>query len=183
MARDRDNQRKRVYDWERAHVPGHDDGMDATTRMPLEECRALVESVAADYNLTPPVVKDGRGRRNAIGGQTTISLPLWARCVPIVLHEVAHTILLQKGQYGAAYHGPDFMRVFLDLLEKYAKLPLRELRSSAAKAGLRVAPAASCPCPMTREERRLRAEVKTTQIAHDAAQSALREYLLTKKKS
>lgn len=175
----RDQQRSHVYAWERAHIADF-----YTIDLTLEECRTLIEKVCADYQKSVPLVTDGRGTRRAHGNAQCINLPQWARSTPIVLHELAHCILNGKMRSGTyAGHGPEFMRLFLDLLVKYAKLPARELRASATKAGLKVAPLAACPRPIDREEKRLRAEVRAARLSCQMAEQALHDYLKTKGKS
>ena len=172
----RDSQRQKVYDWEGTHVPG------SSVLIPLADCEALIARVCADYNLHSPPVRDGRGTRAARGGSEFINLPRWSRSVPIVLHETAHAILIGKyGSYRYAPHGPEFMRLYLDLLAKYAKLPARELRASATAVGLKIAVSSAVPKPLDREEKRLRAEVLAATDALSTARKALASYLASKK--
>ena len=178
--KERDNQRQKVYNWEHANIPGWPASASSPPVLSLEECEALIKRICADYRASVPVIKDGRRNRNASAGAYIIKLPRWSRFGPVVLHEMAHVILNQKAP-SVAGHGPEFMRLYLDLLAKYAKLPLRELRSSAAKAGLQVATSCKCPQPQTPEEKRLRAVVNEARKSYDDARAALHEYLKSKK--
>lgn len=60
------------------------------------------------------------------------------RNVPMVLHETAHAICFIL--YGATVedHGPEFMGIFLYLLEKTGHYPLGTVYDSAKKAGLKI---------------------------------------------
>lgn len=133
-ARPRDFQRARVYRWERVCVHS-----DTAPAMSLDECRALVEQVYVDRerpgrrrSWSPPTVTDGRGRRHAGGSREVIKLPRWSRRRTIVLHECAHG-LSDDG------HGPEFMRVYIDLLADFAGMDGDALLRSALQARLRVA--------------------------------------------
>lgn len=63
-----------------------------------------------------PVVKDGRGRRNAGGWSGGITMPLWARSTNVALHELAHTITQRHYGYTVAAHGWQYCGVFLQLV-------------------------------------------------------------------
>lgn len=141
--RPRDFQRARVYRWEAAHVlvqPG------AAEPLPLEGCRALVETVfrwaerppAGALAWAPPLVTDGRGRRHASGSREAIKLPRWARTRGIVLHECAHGLARDL-------HGPEFVAVYVDLLAAFAGLDPGALRASLGAATVAVAPASGLP--------------------------------------
>lgn len=137
----RDTQRSKVYRWERRWVLGWDG-----PEMTLDECRALVERVLKAFGgRSFPRIADGRGTRIARGSRYRISLPRWARRRPIVLHEVAHALLPRGismlGGFGVIPgHGPEFVRLFIELLVRYNGEDRRELCRLARKESLKVGP-------------------------------------------
>jgi hypothetical protein len=132
----RDFQRTRVYRWEAAHVLPH-----AAQPLTLEACRTLVAAVFRWANRPAPIVTDGRGRRHACGSPEAIKLPRWARTPAIVLHECAHGLARDM-------HGPEFVAVYVELLERFAGLDGGELRASLDAAQVRVLPQVSPPALM-----------------------------------
>ena len=142
MQRPRDNQRKRVYDAERALFP--DDHFPADLTLPQAE--ALVGRIYMDARYRhldrvhplPPAVKDGRGRRRAgyCRARHAIALPRWARRVWVVAHEVAHAFLDHNRHAG---HGEEFVAVYLDVLERHAGMDGTVLRRGFVTRGVRVA--------------------------------------------
>ena len=67
-------------------------------------------------------LKDVRGnRRWARGGAYNIDLPLWARREIVILHELAHTILIrERERYGqCASHGKEWAGIFMMLLKRW----------------------------------------------------------------
>lgn len=145
----RDSQRQRVYDFER-EVIGHGD------RLSLDDCAALAAEACALYLLHPVAVKDGRGRRHACAVRdVAIKLPRWSRVPEVVLHEVAHCVVHHylRCEYGpgAAGHGPEFVRVFVDLLETVLGFNAADLADQARARGLQVAEAGAitqAPAPV-----------------------------------
>ncbi len=143
MSLERDNQRKRLYDWERAYFPDewtHSVLVSrgkANPKLGLDECTELVKQVFTDYGYQVPRVTDGRRCRSALWDNGTIKLPRWSRFEVVVLHECAHGIA-QYINPSAASHGPLYARVFLDLLTRYLKLPKAELGKSMRAAGLKI---------------------------------------------
>ena len=123
MINRRDSQRGAVYKWgdtllgKFPHL-----GRELT----LAECVDYVYRVWYDYHPYSgvPRVSDGRGRRSACGNRRYISLPRWARDPGTVLHEIAHSL-----QTEMPWHGPQFARLFLELLAHYEGVP-----KSAAKS-------------------------------------------------
>ena len=105
--RPRDFQRSKVYSWERA-VFGR-----PTEKLTLEQCAELAKKLCG-FKVT---VKDGRGRRKACAyyERRTISLPKWARCEWVVIHECAH--LLTDLDHAA--HGAHYMKAYIGLLEQH----------------------------------------------------------------
>ncbi len=142
MARSRDSQRSKVYEWER---PYH------KNTLTLSECQALVEEVFKKYSLEAPRVADGRGRSSACykPGIHVICIPVWARKHSIVLHECAHG-LVDKIEPELAWHGPEFARVYAQLLAHYKYDTLSDIITSLKNKNIKVARAADKWTPMAR---------------------------------
>ena len=152
----RDNQRKRVYDWERAQflefhgwaAPGV-----KVVPMTLRECVRLAKRAFVHYGVRAPGIRDGRGCRSARGGRYSLTLPVWARTPRIVLHECAHGIqeafhrsIWWKAREGRgprdwSAHGAVFARIFLDLLARYAGDDRTATRQAMRARRIRVAAA------------------------------------------
>ena len=155
MAKIRDFQRQKVYDWERAQFGD----------WPLREMgdlQQIAHDVVADYDLPRISLTDGRGRRRAalryhrpgdeparleyrpivraVDGRgeriCDIALPKWARSVAVLCHELAHYIVAQVyGKNGVAVHGPEMVRIMLDLLAHYCSEDFHGLLASALLDG------------------------------------------------
>ena len=127
--RPRDFQRSKVYSWERA-VFGR-----PTEKLTLAQCTELARKLCG----FKVIVKNGRGRRKACAyyETRTISLPRWARCEWVVIHECAH--LLTDLEHAA--HGALYMKNYIRLLEQHGPasgLPYG-LTECARRFGLKVA--------------------------------------------
>lgn len=134
--RRRDVQRQRVYDFENECI-GRGEALS------LAECDALAETASAWYLMRPPTISDGRGRRHACAvGDALVKLPRWSRVPEVVLHEVAHCVVHHylRCDYGvgAAGHGPEFVRVFLDLLSAVLGTNADTLSEQARARGVQV---------------------------------------------
>ena len=110
----RDQQRSRVYKAENA-VPGWPGKQFES----LKEVDNWVKRIMAGKTWTkhfqrtrPILVKDGRGRRRASGGNGRIVLQRWARSQMVVLHEIAHVLTSDQ-------HGPRFCDTYLNLVSRY----------------------------------------------------------------
>lgn len=136
----RDSQRTKFYKWEREVVSGR----ARDQRLSLEACGELISKVCRSYSVAIPEVKDGRGTRKASAQLNRINLPRWARTKGVVLHELTHCILdfdaFRRGRWGNAYaaHGPEFMRLFIQLLANEGIGRAGELGKSARAYGLKI---------------------------------------------
>lgn len=99
--------------------------------MTIAQCEVFANKIGRAYCWLPIRVKPTHGGRRACNA-TLIRLGVQCRTRAIVCHEVSQLLAGDR-------HGPKFMRVYLDLLARYCKLPMRELRASAAKAKIKVA--------------------------------------------
>jgi hypothetical protein len=108
-----------VYRWEQSVIRPED-----KVYLSREECRALVERVFSDYNyygFEPDVIFRGTSRTRATGSRNRISLPPWAMRVSVVLHEVAHALGDRRLVSAHAWHGPEFVRLYCELLSRYSE--------------------------------------------------------------
>lgn len=157
MARAHDSQRAKVYNWERAHVPGWQPARwcRIDDELSLEDCTALVIQIWKDYHpgQMPPRVTPGHMARRATGCRERINLPCWARQMPVVLHETAHSLqpMVQRKDaaddpmggrlVSVAWHGPEFVRLYIELLVRYHR-PCRGQRVELLRSARGGAPGA-----------------------------------------
>lgn len=128
MIRPRDNQRSRVYKWERQEFNWDNEMLS------LAQCQQIINTEADWLGIE---VSDGRGCRSALAriSRKQIALPAWARKRWVVLHEIAH-FLAHDDRWAA--HGNQFMQEYIRLLGKHYRRDLEALRDSAIGFGLRV---------------------------------------------
>lgn len=145
----RDTQRSKLYDWEDREF--NTLGTKLVTdspQMELSEIRKLLTKVARDYGLTrwKPDVTDGRGRRKACYSPSwnEIKLPRWSRRRYIVLHEIAHWIEYVAFPGRCAWHGREFVGIFMELLRRYHGADLAQMTASANAARLDFEPNSRC---------------------------------------
>lgn len=134
----RDTQRARVYTWESLAVP--------TIELPYLDLRTdiheIVERIGQLYGIPRTInVRDGRGCPSALfqPGPYAISLPRWARTMPVVLHEAAHWVTwwLHRGDRSKfAPHGREFVAVYMYLLNRFHGVKLSHLSMTANAAGV-----------------------------------------------
>jgi hypothetical protein len=134
-----DRQRGRVYAWEDVHVAPH--GPDL---LPFASLQPMVNAIWAEMGLLyPPAVEPlPRQSRRLHADATRLRLrlpdpvPSW-----LVLHELAHA--MTSSHDGASDgHGPCFMGLYLQMLERYLRLPGPVLAASLRQAGIAFDPRA-----------------------------------------
>lgn len=156
MPRFRDQQRSRLYAWERdmatkaARAVEGELVRSKSLFVPDDElhdlasCQAYVDRVwkaeRARYGQgrrqPPVVVRPSWGQRRAIAhAYHQISLPRTVRNRWMILHEVAHRLTPDDEP-----HGPRFLGVLIGLLHRHAGYDADELLASAQEARLRVKP-------------------------------------------
>lgn len=130
LPKTRDSQRAKVYSWENRLFWTHEE-------LSFDECLALVSRVRIDYGAPMLRVLDGRARTSACYApdRNAIVLPRQQRKTFVVLHELAHSL----AGITVAWHGPEFMRIYLDLLERYLGKSMKDLRASCKVAHIKVA--------------------------------------------
>ena len=135
----RDWQRARVYAWEDRIVAPRD-----RSTLPYAAAENMVAAIWADLDLRfPPKVAPlpGQARRLQADGSRLLlrlpeTMPSW-----LLLHEMAHA--LSSTHEGASDgHGPAFMGLYIQLLERYMRWCRDELLRSATTDGIEVWPEA-----------------------------------------
>jgi hypothetical protein len=128
----RDPQRSRVYAWEEAVVAPRD-----PSAIPYKQAQRLVDGVwLAEQLLYPPRVAPmpRQARRTwATGSRTTIRLPQ-DRSTPmyVILHEIAHALSSTVDGDSDA-HGPDYVGLYMGLLDRRLRIPVPLLMFTAAQ--------------------------------------------------
>lgn len=164
MKRNRDNQRQRVYDWEKVHIwpidhPDYWNRYDEKPDLTLKQCQELVNFVWNDYITNksnredPPRVKPARGCYSW-GSGTVIRLTPSCQFLHMVLHELTHCFqaIVPSMDNRIAWHGPEFVRLYIDLIVKYTSSANEEfLVSTAIERKIDVAGKDEVPRPRRKE--------------------------------
>lgn len=141
MGRPRDNQRSRVYAWERAacrallgqslHEPDYLD---------LQSCQAYAAPIwRAERGrlglakvLPPQIERPSWGQTSALAhSDHRITLPRWARSRWVILHEMAHRLTPRDEAHGARFVG-----VLIGMLSRHCDLDATELMRTADEHGV-----------------------------------------------
>lgn len=135
--RPRDSQRSLVYAWERSVKDYHRDPEWKTMQEVAAWAEPIWRAERGRYGLakevSPAFVAAGWGQRRALSfASHKISLPMWARQRPVVLHEMAHQLTPADEA-----HGPRFVGVLIGLLARHAGYRAEELMESADAVGVK----------------------------------------------
>lgn len=114
-----DTQKQSLYDWERASVDKFKtDRLDS-----LDEAEKFIDKIFDDLGLTSPHLKYHAGRTSSCSYYGTfheIRIGDWGFSKPVLIHESVHGIVSQLGlSRFVASHGPLFLGIYIDLLDKY----------------------------------------------------------------
>ncbi len=123
----RDFQKQRVYDWEDQHIGPRD-----TTPVPFEQIQHIVAYCWPASH--PPRIeplpklsrKEGTGHRLRLRFPADRPTRTW-----IILHEMAHALTYGDG------HGPNFVAVYMQLVEKHLNIPLALLHYTARRSNVK----------------------------------------------
>lgn len=132
----RDPQAQRIYAWEEKWL---DWNRRTLTR---DDVESLVQKSTREYGMVSPRVKYHRGKEYSYCQGDVISFNLHDCNPAIVLHECAHYItdaLFSPAEKLAA-HSPQFMGVYLYLLEWHRVAPRAALHASAKAARIQWVP-------------------------------------------
>jgi hypothetical protein len=112
-----DYQKSRCYKWEDRHVAPLDQ-----SKVPFSNIQAVVDHIWADLGYQyPPKVRPMPKQKAAQGDATRLtvrfpedrSTPTW-----VIIHELAHSLTSTIDE-GSALHGPDFVGVYMYLLDRF----------------------------------------------------------------
>jgi hypothetical protein len=140
--RSRDNQRSRVYRWERLAAK-HIDGRDfyAPDFATLEECEAFMAPIwrgergrlGLAKQRAPELSRNLWGQQRATASSChVIKLPKWARSRWVILHEMAHRLTPQDEA-----HGPRFVGVLIGLVCRWLDYDAERLMALADEEGVK----------------------------------------------
>jgi hypothetical protein len=142
------------------------------------ECSDIIHRAVAAYGRRwTGRIHHGGGTTNARGGATRINLPKWARTKDIVLHEAAHAIMALRFP-GYAAHGPEYARVWMNLLEAEGVVKAPEFRKAAREAHVKVSTNAKfdrVPARALKEHQQIVARLQAAEAELEAARIAHRE--------
>lgn len=153
MARTRDNQKSKVYAWERrcvAELASAD--FYAAEFATLDECQAFAAPiwrkergrVGLAGQAAPSIERPSWGQTSALAHRDhRITLPKWARSRWVILHELAHRLTPADEA-----HGPRFVGVLMGLVCRWADFDAQELMRLADEAGVRYSVRSIGPVPV-----------------------------------
>ena len=133
----RDHQRARVYAWEDRVVAPQD-----KSTLPYAAAQGMVGAIWADMGLRfPPKVALLPGQARRLQADASRLLVRLRPIVPswLLLHETAH-VLSSTHEGASDGHGPIFMGLYIQLLERYMRWCGAELLDSATADGIEVDP-------------------------------------------
>jgi hypothetical protein len=142
MARPRDSQRQKFFDWRGTVLRDHLDARNV--RWTIDEAEDITKKMMLRYGLTPiPVQRRGNPNYYSSGFQPFIGVDNRQLESINFLTLLAYAIHDKRGHF--AWHGPEFMRIYLELISDTLNVPLSEVRSLATAAKLRVAQPSKTP--------------------------------------
>lgn len=116
-----DPQRHLVYYMERAIV-----GWCVNTHMKRNDLLDVIEHACKKYDITPAELKIVRSKQRVFGwslhGTITLNTKWHGDNLGVLLHELAHHIVDELELEGPS-HGPQFVRIYGELLDQYKVLP------------------------------------------------------------
>ena len=163
MVRNRDNQRQKVYDWENNDL-GYNLFKSVLTE---DECELIIVNAIRWWgreNLISrlPKFRKSRFHKTRLGENVRVkfrnydyngkswydptdnSIHLtrqWALNRGVCLHEAAHLLLNKNPKLcisNCAWHGAEFMRIFLTLIVRFTPLTMSQLTKSARKRRIKI---------------------------------------------
>jgi len=135
----RDRQRRRLYEWEDREVAPHD-----RTCIGFGQAQGMVDAIWSEAGLRyPPRVERLPGQaRTLLADASRLVIRLPARTPSwCLLHEMAHA-MTSRCDGDTDGHGPRFVGLYVQLLERYMRLSGPRLLASLAAARIAVQPRA-----------------------------------------
>jgi hypothetical protein len=134
----RDSQRQKLYNWEnsvvRKIIP------DYSNPLTTDDCKLLIDRVARSYKIPVPevlITRADSGKSYYRHGTHSVHLAGWGHTYGTVLHEIAHAIA-NKTLPEDGGHGPNYVKVYCELMSRMFELPLGSMRRSACDFGLKI---------------------------------------------
>lgn len=131
----KDPQQQRVYAWETDFADWNRETLT------LQECRAVVAWACSKYGVKTPTVGQHTGKNWSYaierGGRVYVSFMHEQKNPAVALHEAAHVIADAIFGTTAQAHGPEWLGIYLWLLEGYRLVPRSALWASARAKRLR----------------------------------------------
>lgn len=124
----RDWQQRRVYAWEDQFENWNRSGYT------LKECRKIVHWACKKYGLPPPSVRQHEGKAASYsyaGDRPVIGFNTTQKNAAVALHEAAHYICDRIFGPKLEHHSPEWMGIYLWLLEGWRVAPRTALHASA----------------------------------------------------
>lgn len=118
----RDYQKTKVYRWERAVI--RESGLE-NLKLTFDQSVALVEEIFFTYGKEAPEVIEKRALKKFSYSYHDGSIGLakeWGNNKKVVIHEAAHSLLTLNGFASGSVispHGPEFVAVYVELLELF----------------------------------------------------------------
>lgn len=142
MRSKRDNQRSKVYAWERKVVATFGgSSIDKPDFDQLQECEAFANPIWRKERgrlglarmRAPVIERPAWGQRRALAHHDhRVTLPRWARSKWVILHELAHRLTPDDEA-----HGPRFVGVLIGLAARWLDYDANQLTAMADEAGVR----------------------------------------------
>ena len=130
----KDRQADKAYEWEDSFL------LWAGAHLNEKQARGLIEAACREYGIPPPYVKVYKSNYGcSIYDPNMHVIKLRPRHLNagVVLHETAHAITDTILGQGLEPHGPEWLGVYMVLLEDFRIMPRAALHASAKKEGLK----------------------------------------------
>ena len=92
-------------------------------RLSNKKCRELIHAISDYYGIKCPRIflnatfRTGEIPSFAVGHKNYIRLPVWAKTMDTICHEMAHAVTMSKGMFDA--HGPIFCGALVEIVDKF----------------------------------------------------------------
>lgn len=132
--RPRDSQRAKVYEWEKDLVKRFnksDEKFDS-----LDDVRFFYGQLAYAYNIDCPGVEFRRSKSGGAKANRTRVKFHGELSSRLVIHEFAHVLTNARFGFTVQGHGPEYVSVYIHLLERYMGIPANVARIAAEEAGI-----------------------------------------------
>jgi hypothetical protein len=105
----------------------------------LKECEDLSFFASNLWGISYPAIIERNCLGESFACRRYIEIAKDMKKAPYILHEITHTIIMNRFSFKDAQHGPLFVRLFIDLCSTILHMNEYELIESAKREGLVVA--------------------------------------------